>query len=1747
MNKRITLLLLALCLVFIAVIIFRTEIVFAKDSVYNRNGEVYVMIGSGPFKGVYANQSINATGDRVTIPGGKLLFGAKDEYYSISADQFRNIYVLSAFTDPSPAAPAANTYYPIDPPASEGIVGIGADANGDLYYDVINYASSINCSYHGALDFSFPRRLCNTTIYYDNTADDGLGPAPQPPANIKQSYIDKYSGAVLSAALSNPPKTTPQFVSLTFPNGTILNDKIPANNSGIWWGYDLSGWHWGTWSDPKPMATIPNLDPNQIRRISKVVKTEKDAAGNVTKTITGTSGSWYPGYFVRWYYHGALNDTSLQGAGNWQRRYEFKKQYIKLWVTQWVDQIPPGLDLGGLTLPPARTENDVEVAFNTTNISYKADFGSGCGEDHADTQLGVSTIIATEAKLSLSTTGAGRRYTYASMPVPSAKKGQISFIKDGTGTIQYGIPVGGSTGYGGSMGGGLPLTTSTLAIGAATKDENEDWVYAAPLAEDGMDVIDFCVADQWDGKGGVLYRLLKSGAGKKLKWNKYDGYTPINAGGIQSGTIPMANDVKCIAADGRGSVYYLTDARPVIDNGSTPLGTFDPIDPSKPVAVPIKITEDGKISFKWYREYQVRAATELFSVDYYTQQTNKINDFTVGTEKIRVLEVFQDAAGTQLISRGTPLVIGTAIKDIKLDLATINLAGPPTGNEERNVVDIASSNSSLLPNESFTSLGTLSDTIPQNQIDQIAEDTQYRASMENAPPEFTNDVVNINKRSGTWLKTHDTNKNGIFGGFLYSIRPGTASYFWKVEMIQPMKKVISTQIEFPTTAIAAAPDGWPPAPPNAPNINWADWRVSKPGAEGGPEALPDFKFTPKEPGIYKISMMASVKRYKYEDMPYPSYLPQRNDPKYKPNTPEFLFFDNGEGGGVAGNGTRDGNEGYIAERYVYVTAKATVSDGYVSNIKITGDGVVDENQAGIWTAKATFRYAKSFRHETQAAKMETYNGIGSIDYPANIRTLLGIGPYDNVGENYDAGAAANASNSPAGAAANIINTELRNFGEKPPGAVLITDPTTLGRIKPGAAPVWGTAQKQSLWIEGSGTQTNPDIPLNIADRGAVSYEWYLAAENVEKTGNDKFIGWKTNTREPGILIAKGTLADEKPFPGDASKKAVTWKDASYKNSDRKFEVDINLRYAFDMPLDPGRYFLYIKFSYPKMKWEGRAPKKDAGGNFMQDAAGNNLYSFYDLVVDGGAGSSMPSDYAAGGGLNTTIGEPFGFVIVVRDKQSPQAFFTGNDPTKPNPDYEVKLNDGTIPAGGVAFKGATTGDPYPDTIRHTLCDNNPNMKLKSALKIKSGPNTQEFMKDEAWRDFGSEEKEDIQMNFTEDAVKKTLERTINPISSNAAPGTVQDAVIIPVNEYPGYGKAPFRRARYELAPMKVTKDHVPYDFVGDMPVYATGEDESGNIVSNASCDIKPNGALTEEILIGRTDANPDIHHQNYSNAPAFIAVQDNDSPTLIFKSLRPRDNLVREYFVKNSALKPNQEFDAGDDPSYHDTMDWDTALPGKLRANTYGSGSLTIKDINLNGQETAVDSSKVVIKQIDKYNIAGGDLGVGMNNGEPAYLITFNSRNIVLSKTHYDFRPVNLAYYDMDSVSTLEIIEDSRSKFEIAIRDNVDGNITPTVYKFPADGITIGTTLGTANFFVDTINLAEAETLAEVMNGWGIEGSWLRTYGVFRNPTPPSNPKPYMFFIVKDSSDNATAAKVPAEILHTFMRNSVINVETRRTE
>ncbi len=1771
MLKRTIIFVLSLSVLINLFVIGSFNTSFAADDVYSRNGEVYVMIGEGLRMGVYASQKIDATGKRVTInPDGVKMFGdptKMNNYQAIAVDQFRNIYVLAGkydagLTSVQNVQPAGELYVPVDPPHGCGIAGVGRDINNKVFYDVLNFVSK-----DGGADIAHLHQkepFWSETIKWSKRdrpfASDYHLTAGQYGGSYKANFIDM---------VSTPPATTKGFDFIT-----KVTDTFNTNYS----------------------AKYPTANAAKIKRMPEDV--------------------WFPGDYLAW------NNIKLTGNHEGMKfakmwiHYDFQIQRISLWVSHYVEKIPAGTVLPAGMI--AGTVKDIfENVFNTTNMKYKFMRHSGCESGHVGDTLATDSGITTEYKIGFTTTGAGRRYVYSSLPTPKIKRGTIQLVAGNT----FGIPQVDSADYPG-LDPSQALLPQTCSIGAATKNAAEDYVYTAPVTYGGWDVIDFTVADQWDGTGGVRYLLLQAagaankqfdlGKTKKLKWNKMTAYTPVTGDPVKDGEIPVPNDVKAIAGDGSGSVYYLTDPRAVFDNasGSDTFWSKDStVTDLKPLTTPGKpegpTLQDGKNVWMWYRKFSARAATELFQIEYYTKTQTKLNDFTVGNENAIVLETFSDANGTILVSRGKPEPIPPLVNNIKIDLATINLAGPPSGNDERMCVDIVSSATTATQNiklkdltYSTTTAGGITESVTPG--DEVAEDTQYRCYMENTPLKFSDDLVKKNIISGLVLK--DENNNGIKGGFDYSVRPATACYYWRVEMVEPMKKAVVPDTNFTSTTaparnitlgkMTAAPTSWNAlggkgAKSNS--VNFADgswysytpraWNADKtPGLEDAfkSDSPSDFAFTPKEPGIYKISLIASAKKWDYSKLGYPSYISDREvAPGCKDATTHYLFFDNGAGGGTAGNGIKDGGEDYVSERYVVVTAKMPVPDKYITNIAITGPQIVDENSVNIWTATADLKFIRSFNHENPGALMETFNGIGVWDYPKTVLADWGLPAFNGEGEDYAKGAPAEPTNAKLANGTLETETKARNFGEVPPGGIVIG-------AAAGGASIYGTNNTTALWIAGVGTTSDPTKALNLADRGCIEYEWYIAAQDCN-TGEvsakyrcgTTIDATVTNSsdpkRVPDILIAKGRLSDITPFAG-TNTNAVTW--SKIQDANRKFTATLNLQYAFDMPLAPGKYFLYIKFKYPKLKWEGRSPKKDNAGTLVKDAAGNQIYAYYDLVKDGDFGQTMyvSDNWAA---INATAAEPAGYQITVNDKQAPQAYFMGNADPANNPKPADALADGKAPAAGIKFTGGTTGDPYPEDINYIVCDNNPNTSLNGASKLKAllGKNSLSL----AFKDLPTDTVSDSEMAFDRATVEKALLRTITPAPQAKLPGQVQSvnpATTGPdsINQYPGYGQsAPYRQAAFLVnAPDAgqnadrgdLGSNDIPYDMVGRLPMFATGKDASGNIIGDAD-----NNGNTGEVNVASTkktlDVNGSPNELEYSNAPAYITVEDNDAPTVTFTALRSRDNIYRKYAI--TATGANVSGTSGHKlhhASYNDVLDKDPANPGKLVFKTFGSANASVGDFNLDNSAAAIPNQSNPVfpdtpiadatkcKQFTPMTM-DPDIAVGLVNAQPAYIIKFDGKNVGLSPAYNDYSPVNVAYYNFDEIvkntggDTLELVEKSRTKLEITLSDNVDGDMSPAPCPPGA------TDMGTGNCYVDSRNLGDAETLSEIMNGWQTNGNLLTSYGQFRNPTPPENlapaTKPFFFIVARDGRKNTTAIKLPIVVLHTLMRTNVLNVETRRTE
>ncbi|MEZ7893479.1 MAG: hypothetical protein QMC67_17220 [Candidatus Wallbacteria bacterium] len=1774
-----------------------------SDSIYSRNGEVYVMVGDSEsmYRGVYACQYIK-DGKREVYPEGRKLFGGDTKYYySISVDQFRNLYVLSANCETKLRLPSANEYFPIDPPTGEGIVGIGADNEGKLYYDVLNYVYGQTCTIHGEMNFDFPQTMgsrlklpytTNVPMFWGtesdvNSADKIVGPADAPPQ--LDEYIKKYDKPTQEGVPVGRAPESNKKVKLTFPSGEIMEDVIPGSPINSKWGMT----HWGTYAGSElgccgipyiGIGYFPSLDANQIRRIGS-----KKAGG-----VTADSACWYMGYYPKWYYHGNSHNhswgkkvgTNVQARANWQRRFDFGIQPIKLWITEWVEDIPDGVVGVPKDQSLEKTEIDLETAFNTTNIKYKSDYASACGEPHADTKGGVDTVIETKAKLSLATTGSGNRYTFASLPSPKVKKAGIDFLKNG-GKIEYGVPQKTSGDYKYSdQDGKLPvLTTKTCGIGVATKNKDEDWVYAAPEKVGDWDVIDFCVADQWDGKGGVVYMLLQRGESKKITWQKYDGYNKAPKKlGIESGEKDVRKDIIAIAPDGAGGVYYLTNARPIYtDNTKKAVGYYDPIDWKKEIKAPAKLVpiwsdENKRNYYEWVAHYKVRAATEVYYVSYYDNDKikegaeQKLSDVTVGFEEVKVLEMYDDPDGKTLISRGPEEIIGKEVEFTRLDIATINLAGPPVGNKEKSCCDIGPDPDKLPPayvtgatNATIHNLkdGKMTEkVIDAKFVDQIEEDKTYSAAAEN-PPEFVGDFVNINKNSGMELEksAKDSNKNGIIGGFLYSILPQTVHYYWKIEMLEPMRKSIKPS--FPSKS-ATAPANWPPddrkAVVDAPSINWNEWYVSAPN---GSEAKPNFEFVPTEPGVYKLSMIASYKRYLYEKMDYPSYISERDN--YKSDKNEFLFFDDGAGGGTANNGVRDGMEDYLVERYIVVTAKkAEPADDGITNIQFTSNSPtnVNENEVNTWSVTANVKFIRSIQHEvgspSKQIRMETFNGIGCWDYDDDIVSKFGLPDYKKASgvyagiEDYEKGALMHPSNYNKNTKA--MDQNLRNFGEgaktvdkdfainKDGNRLYGTDKYPLMPPEIFTPPVaasgtsfygTGTADnvKKVLWICGAGTQTNPDLPLSPADLGCIEYEWYAAAQNE----NDEYVKL-TDKKEPAIMIAKGRLSDLPEFKTfNDGKEVVSFEPKNLISggassaAPREFKVTVNLKYAFDVPLGDKSYVLYIKFKYPKLKWVGRSY-----------SAKSDEYAYYDLVSDALNIETTPESWA--GDIKNGADNVVGLKIKVKDTQKPHAYFNNKKSASDNElDGQFDTLSASLPAGNIEFKGATTADPYPYPVTYIVCDNNPNDKaITSNIKGLFGKSIKDInVKNVITKSVA--EKSNSAVGFTEEKVRLALQRTLTP-RVDAKKTEIQNVVDSKTFDAfeAGYGQVPYRKLKFLAKEYETfTSSDIPYDYTGLLPFWAAGKDGTGNIIDEPTSNAK----------FGES--------KKYEESPAHITIEDNDPPLVYFTVFRPNDLTSKKYSIHTVPGTDGLTSAYVDRMAPSDPRDYNSLL----RFDAYGSSNIGIAEFTGKRFADKPEDWKVNVSSAlvgKQYSGGAGDAEIktSMISGKQCFVFDSGSKQTQICDTYYDIRPsaVNaFDFYEMlgnDPAKVFNLLEDTRSEFRIKVYDNVDGDISPSITGSSEVKMAEGSMFIGAKNFINANSVEDTATLDKILSeAWNLSKSSneLITTFLLREPSPDPDNMSFIFTIVKDKSNNAAIAKIPIKILKTYFKRDTINIESRRSD
>jgi len=297
-------------------------------------------------------------------------------------------------------------------------------------------------------------------------------------------------------------------------------------------------------------------------------------------------------------------------------------------------------------------------------------------------------------------------------------------------------------------------------VGIATRDRFSDWVYVS-------DQLDFDVADQWDGKGGICYWITKNGTVKMWERNeitKRHGpvktlFTRANFGGFSP---------ERIGGDGQGNCFILAEKMfPGSGFVRKPLSNWQPSGKNKRERLVL-----------WYQNVD----KGLYKFDKKKNKLLWLRAFRYSGQYYEALEIEDLVTGKREIKNIKPET--KVDRSSEVDLAVLSLAGPPK-HEGINQVDITGVENviSVPPSAKF-----------KHGYDVAYEDVEDECvwSFENPPVWTGKDRMGHNENPQH--EATDSNKNGFVGGFTFNVVNKSKfqpKYFWRLERIGPgLKKFV---------------------------------------------------------------------------------------------------------------------------------------------------------------------------------------------------------------------------------------------------------------------------------------------------------------------------------------------------------------------------------------------------------------------------------------------------------------------------------------------------------------------------------------------------------------------------------------------------------------------------------------------------------------------------------------------------------------------------------------------------------------------------------------------------------------------------------------------------------------------------------------------------------------------------------------------------------------------------------------------
>ncbi|MDD2715517.1 MAG: hypothetical protein PHW04_06440 [Candidatus Wallbacteria bacterium] len=1283
----------------------------SNGDIYKRNGLLYVMIGDGKNKGVYG--PFRATQETVVVTDGhaknaQYLFSPGTFGKAIGADLFGNVYCLSA-DNAGKFGPPRLTNKELARLAGEGYPEMG-DLNAGNFYRIGKGLNKvpIYAAYGG------PGAVANGTPAGGGTWAGHWGHGYQAAAHGKNRGRWPLSGVGDFARVysygNNFWKDDRQYVVI--PNGfgmdTSVNGILPNGR-------------------PTHMRTASHYGCSQFSWILDFVErhiTYWDAYYQDPKHIIQDAGDW---------------DVYADTFSGFEKVFkDFQDNYKYQCEASACNDSPPGEDYGAQPMPT-------------------------CG-------LGYMCICITCT---------GHRYFYQDVPEPILKVGLMEtdvasgaemdpvnpnllaycpprMMPDNGSAEQIGAGMLAQNGLqlnpGNDPNGNPPdYTHRTTSIGAATRDRSGDWIYLSEAP-------DMSVADQWDGHGGIIYELQAAGDDNtpgQIRMRNMEG-NPTGMGNQQTCTNDMTfaalnpGKIYSIAGDGIGNLYYMIKKQELQPPGWDPDNSPGVIaNVRKYVPAPGDPPIPG-VTHMW----------DVYLGDGWFGTVYRCKENAQTTNQKRVFKIFlggnvyrRQEFGTYLNGVANCVVKAKAALDVSssvdaskidVDLAVINIAGPPIADDDIAHIDI---------------IGPLGRDIDGAKPDEdfVEEDNWYEFSVEN-PPSFRGDPLDKQDNFGeSELQKRPTNNHNPFtGGYPISLvekakdgRPGLVYYFRVLDSLTG-KQLLEWWMPNATPTIPGQVNGGLPANENVKLVtekldrtvlNTPDNYVY---ADGTDIEKKGFSLYFKDPGVYYVQAMAVYLRYNYEEMPFPSFMNERIELGYYYATSDRATFSwrdkkcKLKGGWTTDSGLPDawgtatipGDPNFIAQRTLHVKHRSIQVGQYITHIKIrttaggqdaTGLSGMPGGNYGFKVMEDVVTPIRASFYVQWAKYLQPYQA-GPPPAPTTNDTEVPsswLDEYNGIGVwNYAGGGMPNNAVPGAGDANNMANCLRGNPGDPVPGG---KDNNLDGKITLEDYPYNGfdvpkpngdvATRVGTFTGDEDGSTPNPispgqatPIPGNALidkDWESIKFAWYVGAYIWDSKANPPFFRWfQTKVRDGNLTDRNLVVSKVRAKEIDAfDRMPEEGQPPADMNRRKLYRVEIKLDPAdihkWVMPLSPADdqkapfYYVWVEFNYPTLDWQPRDMQPP-------EANATPVPSYYDLVCGADARNSYrnidntAAQYVPPEG---DVSKFKSYLVEVKDKEGPALYYKHRFIAKGD--------------------GSTTGDIFPRNLDYLVVDNNPNHKLNQS--------------------------------------------------------------------------------------------------------------------------------------------------------------------------------------------------------------------------------------------------------------------------------------------------------------------------------------------------------------------------------------------------------------------------------------------------